>query len=62
MVHAFCQNQECKTLVHLDDAIYWNFKGEVKCERCGTVNYVEILNGEVIIIRTLDDTRTRKGK
>jgi len=42
MVHIFCQNEGCRMIVHLDDAHYWNYKGKVKCEKCGTEAEVEI--------------------
>ena len=46
MVHVFCQNKTCKTIIHLDDATYWNFKGEIKCAKCGAIMYVEIRDGQ----------------
>jgi len=48
MVHIFCQNGDCRTIIHLDDATHWNYKGKLKCEKCGTVIDVEVRNGEVI--------------
>ncbi len=51
MVHLFCQNSDCRTLIHLDDSTHWNYKGKTTCEKCGTVIEIEILNGEVIRAR-----------
>lgn len=48
MVHLFCQNGDCRTLIHLDDVTHWNYKGKIKCEKCGTIIEIEIRNGEVI--------------
>jgi hypothetical protein len=38
-------------VVHLDDTHYWNFKGRVKCETCGTETEVEIKNGKIVYAR-----------
>jgi DNA replicative helicase MCM subunit Mcm2 (Cdc46/Mcm family) len=35
-------------IIHLDDAHYWNYKGRIKCEKCGTEVQVEIKEGKVI--------------
>jgi len=51
MVHIYCQNEGCRTIVHLDDAAYWNFKGKIKCEKCGAEAEVEIKNGKVVYPR-----------
>jgi len=51
MVHIFCQNEGCRTIVHLDDAHYWNYKGRVKCEKCGKEVEVEIKDGKVVYAR-----------
>lgn len=51
MVHIYCQNEDCRMILHLDDARYWNFKGRVKCEKCGTEVDVEIKDGKVVSAR-----------
>jgi len=51
MVHIFCQNEGCRMIVHLDDAHYWNYKGRIKCEKCGTEVEVEIKDGKVVYAR-----------
>jgi hypothetical protein len=48
MVHIYCQNKDCRMLLHLDDSTYWNYKGKVKCERCNTEVDVEIKDGKAI--------------
>jgi len=35
-------------ILHLDDADYWNYKGRVRCEKCGTEVKVEIKDGKVV--------------
>ena len=51
MVHIYCQNEGCRTILHLDDSTYWNYKGIVKCEKCGVEVEVEIKEGKVIYQR-----------
>jgi DNA replicative helicase MCM subunit Mcm2 (Cdc46/Mcm family) len=34
-------------IIHLDDVKYWNYKGPIKCEKCGTEMDVEIKDGKV---------------
>ena len=53
MVHVFCQNKTCKMIIHLDDATYWNFKGEVKCAKCGSVMHSEIRDGQVVSVKKI---------
>jgi len=47
MVHVFCLNEECRCIIHLDDEKHWNFKGRVKCAKCGAEMEVETENGEL---------------
>lgn len=48
MVHVFCQNKSCKTIIHLSDTAYWNFNGEIRCTKCGTSMRIEIRDGQVV--------------
>lgn len=48
MVHIYCKNENCRMILHLDDATYWNYKGSVKCEKCGLDLDVEIKDGKVV--------------
>ena len=48
MVHVFCHNKHCRKIVHLDSQKHWNFKGKVKCEKCGEIVEIEIKNGKLI--------------
>ena len=56
MVHVFCLDENCRRVIHLDNHKHWNFKGEVKCLKCGAEMEVEIKNGE------LRSSRKSKGK
>jgi len=46
MVHVFCLDEKCRRVIHLDNHEHWNFKGKVKCLKCGAEMNVEIKNGE----------------
>jgi len=48
MVHVFCSNERCRRLFHLGDDTHWDFKGKVKCVRCGGEMEVEIKNGRLM--------------
>ncbi len=48
MVHVFCRDKKCRRVIHLDTNEYWNFKGKVKCLRCGAEIAVEIKDGELM--------------
>jgi hypothetical protein len=48
MVHVFCLNEKCRRICHLGDHAHWNYKGKVKCKRCGEVMEVEIKDGELV--------------
>jgi len=48
MVHAFCVDKGCRTILHLDGSIYWNYKGIVKCQKCGATIEIEIKDGQVV--------------
>lgn len=48
MVHVFCLKKDCRKIFHLDSQKHWNFKGKVKCEKCGEIVEIEIKNGELI--------------
>jgi len=50
LVHVICLNEDCKTIIHLDDASHWNYKGKTKCTKCGENFMLEIKDGEVIMI------------
>lgn len=47
MVHVYCLNEDCRCIIHLDDEEHWNFKGTIKCQRCGKEMVVETVNGEL---------------
>jgi len=47
MVHVYCLNEKCRHIIHLDSEEHWNFKGKVRCSRCGAELEVEIKNGEL---------------
>jgi len=51
MVHVCCLNEHCRTLIHLDSHSYWNYKGPVKCKKCGVEMEVEIKNGEIVSLK-----------
>ena len=48
MVHVICLNKNCKTLIHLDDSSHWDYKGEIKCPKCGEVLELEVKDGVVL--------------
>lgn len=50
MVHVICMNEDCKTIIHLDDMTHWNYKGKIKCPRCGDIFEIEIKEGILIKI------------
>jgi len=41
-------------MLHLDDATYWNYKGRVKCEKCGAEIEIEIKDGKVVYERKVN--------
>ncbi len=45
MVHVFCLNEDCRRVIHLGNHEHWNFKGKVKCLKCGKEMEVEIKSG-----------------
>ncbi|NIR86047.1 hypothetical protein GWO13_00125 [Candidatus Bathyarchaeota archaeon] len=47
MVHVFCLDKKCRRVIHLDNHKHWDFKGKVKCSKCGAEMDVEIKNGEL---------------
>lgn len=47
MPHVFCLNERCRKVNHLHSDKYWDFKGKIKCQFCGTEMEVEIVDGEV---------------
>jgi len=53
MVHIYCQNNDCRMILHLDDTTHWNYKGRVKCEKCSTEVEVEIKDGKVVYARKI---------
>ena len=48
MVHVFCLNEKCRRVFHLGDDTHRDFKGKVKCLRCGEEMEVEIKNGRLM--------------
>ena len=48
MVHIYCLNEDCRTIIHLDSHSHWDYKGPVKCKKCGAEMEVEIKNGEIV--------------
>ena len=56
MVHIFCLDENCRRVIHLGNHKHWNFKGKVKCLKCGAEMEVEIKNSE------LRSSRGFKGK
>jgi len=54
MVHIYCPNESCRTIIHLDDETYWNYKGSIRCGKCGTEIEVEIKDGKVICVRKVE--------
>lgn len=47
MVHVFCLNENCRKIIHVDSQEKWNFKGKLRCVKCGAVMEVEIVNGKM---------------
>lgn len=56
MVHVFCLNENCRRVIHLNNQQKWNFKGKLRCVKCGAVMEVEIVNGK------LKSSKKSKGK
>jgi hypothetical protein len=54
LVHVFCTNEECRRVFHLDDNTYLNFKGTVKCIKCGKEFEIEIRKGRVLSSKKTD--------
>jgi phage FluMu protein Com len=48
MVHVICLNKDCKMLIHLDDPSHWNYRGEIKCPKCGEIFELEVKEGSVV--------------
>jgi len=48
MVHVICLNKDCKMLIHLDDPSHWNYRGEIKCPKCGEIFELEVKDGSVV--------------
>lgn len=47
MVHVTCQNENCRRVQHLHEHEYRNFKGKIRCIKCGKEMEVEIEDGKV---------------
>lgn len=54
MVHIYCSNEKCRRVIHLDDHTHWNFKGEVKCQKCGELMELEVKDGELKRVRVVE--------
>jgi hypothetical protein len=54
MVHVFCLNDKCRRIYHLGDHTYRDFKGKVKCLRCGEAIKVEIKNGKLVSVEKVE--------
>jgi phage FluMu protein Com len=48
MVHVYCLNEDCRRAIHLLSEKHRNFKGKVKCTRCGQIMEIVIKNGELV--------------
>jgi hypothetical protein len=48
MVHVYCLTEDCRRAIHLQNKKYWNFKGKVKCRKCGQKMKIELKNGEFV--------------
>lgn len=48
MVHVFCLNEDCRTVIHLDDPTHWNFEDTVVCSKCGKEIDVIVKNGHLL--------------
>ena len=48
MVHIYCLNDDCRRAIHLISEEYWNFKGNVKCGKCGQIIEIEIEKGKLV--------------
>ena len=48
MVHVFCLNERCRRVIHLGDRTHRDFKGKVKCLKCGAVMEIEIENSKLV--------------
>jgi hypothetical protein len=48
MVHVYCLNDNCRRAIHLISEEFWDFKGRIKCVKCGLLMELEIKDGELI--------------
>ena len=55
MVHVFCLDEKCRRVIHLDSHKHWNFRGKVKCLKCGAEMDVEIKDGELKFSRKAEE-------
>ena len=51
MVHIYCLNDACRRAAHLISEEYWNFKGKVKCVRCGYTMEIQIKKGKIVSVK-----------
>lgn len=42
MVYVFCLNEKCRRIIHLDSHKHQDFKGKIKCVKCGAAMEAEI--------------------
>ena len=55
MVHVFCLNEKCRRVFHLGDHTHWDFKGKVKCLRCGEEMELETKNGKIVSCKKCEE-------
>lgn len=54
MVHIFCLEEKCRSVIHLDSHKHWNFNGKVKCLKCGAEFEIEVEEGKLKSSRKSD--------